>query len=309
MFSNKTFLITGATGRLGREITSRLEELGAEVLPLVLDGYPTRPKRISWTAQSSPIIITGQEDLSDLPAPDYVINLHWLVNRKLSFTEQILHELDHNIHRLEFFWNWLSGITFSQFVNISSIKIFSFLNKNPISADTKPCPFSPYGIAKIAAENFFNAFFQKSPIKVKNLRLCSVASFGEHPSQLMSQLYQSAFNKLKIRINSNRKSNILYIDDAVDLIISAALIGDSGQYILAPEGIMNNIIADKFKRICGRKLDAEYTNFSPGMNDLTFISDIPKLRNIWTRTTSLEQMIQNIISSNQKYSAPGFCRK
>ena len=237
-----------------------------------------------------------------MPAPDYVINLNWLVNRNLSFTEQILYEIDHNIHRLNYFWNWLLSKSLKRFVNISSIKIFSYLNENPISAFDKPCPSSPYGITKIAAENFFNAFFEKSPIEVTHLRLCSVASFGEHPSQLMSQLYHGAFNKLKIRINSNHTANIIYIEDAVDLIISAALSADLGQYILAPEGIMNQKIAVEFEKISGFNLDTEYIDFSPGVNDLEFISDIPKLKAIWTRTTSLEQMIQNIIILNLQFS-------
>lgn len=302
MLSNKTFLVTGATGRLGCEISSRLEELGAAVLPLVLNAYPMEPKRINWTASVKPIVINGQGDLKNLPTPDYTINLHWCVNRNLSFTEQLLYELDYNVHRPSFLWSWLLDKSIEKFVNVSSIKIFSFLNKNPITSKTEPRPSTPYGIAKAAAENFFDAFFSDSSIRVVHLRLCSVTSFGEHPSQLLTQLFNSAFDNTKIRINANHTSNIIYIDEAVDLIINAALNADQGQYIFAPDGMMNNKIASKFERISRRKLNAELIDFYPGMVDPKFVSDISKFRSSWSRITSLEQIIQNIIFLNQQNS-------
>ena len=45
MLSGSTFLITGATGRLGAELTRRIEELGGGVIPLILGSYPDQPKR------------------------------------------------------------------------------------------------------------------------------------------------------------------------------------------------------------------------------------------------------------------------
>ncbi len=108
MLSGKTFLITGATGRLGCDTVARLEELGATVLPLVLAGYPVKPKRIQWTAKSDPIIINDAHDLTKLQTPDYVINFHWLVERTLPYPKQLLYELDCNIHRIAFLWEWLT---------------------------------------------------------------------------------------------------------------------------------------------------------------------------------------------------------
>ena len=72
MLSGKTFLVTGATGRLGCELVSRLEELGANVAPLILDGYPHKPKRVQWKAKIHPIPISDANDLDKLLKPaDY----------------------------------------------------------------------------------------------------------------------------------------------------------------------------------------------------------------------------------------------
>jgi nucleoside-diphosphate-sugar epimerase len=299
MLSGKIFLVTGSTGRLGCEIVFRLEELGAGVLPVVLEGYPEKPKRVKWTAETNPIIIDCDNDLIDLPVPDYVINLHWRVNRELSFTEQLLYETDYNVCRPHFLWNWIKYQQLTRFVNISSVKVFSNLNKSPISANVEPRPVDPYGISKFAAEKFFDAYFNRSPFNVTHLRLCSVASIGEHPSQLMSQLAVCAIENKRIRINAGHTSNILFIDDAVDLIINATLTAKQNFYNLTSAARENEKIALKFECATGHTLNADYFDFTPDLPDPVFISDIPKIDADWTRKTSIEEMIKKFMSSQR----------
>jgi nucleoside-diphosphate-sugar epimerase len=296
MLSGKTFLIIGSTGRLGTATVLRLEELGAKVIPLVLKGYPIKPKRVPWEAKTDPISVDNINDLKRLPIPDYAINFHWCVDRTLSFTEQIFYELGHNIRHIAFLWEWLADKPLQRFINISSIKIFSYLNQNPISADTEPKPVSPYGIAKITAERFLDSYFCNSEFSVNHLRLCSVASFGEHPSQLMTQFCISAFTNCPIRVNAEHISYIIYIDEVIDLIINAALTVSQWRYIIATPSISTEQIARKFEQISGRRLNAEFVDLASGCPDPIFVSDIKKLRAHWVRCTSLELMIDMIIS-------------
>lgn len=295
MLSGKTFLITGSTGRLGCEIVHRLEELGATVLPLVLDGYPVEPKRVKWPARTYPLRVKDITDLSKLLEPDYVINFHWKVDRTLPYSKQLLYEIDYNIHRIAFLWEWLADKSIQRFINISSIKIFSHLNQNPISAETEPYPVSPYGIAKVASEHFFDAHFHGSAFSVTHLRLCSVASFGEHVSHLMSQLYTSAFENRRITINTGHITYIIYIDEVVDLIINAALTADRQRYVVTTPGVITDEIASKFEQVSGHKITADHIDLEPGISDPVFASDIQKLRTDWTRCMSLEAMMGKII--------------
>jgi nucleoside-diphosphate-sugar epimerase len=295
MFRGKRFVITGSTGRLGCETAARLEELGAEILPIVLNGYPKQPKRVKWAALRDPLIIQKVGDLKDIKAPDYVINFHWLVDRKLSFTEQLQYELDYGVHRISYFWDWLKEVSCHRFVNISSTKVFSHLNANPISAETDPRPISPYGLAKLTAERFLEAYFYQSNFPVIHLRLCSVASYGEHPTQILSQLFYSAFENKAIKVNSSHTMNLLYIDEAVDLIINAALQADKLNYILATPSIAVDEIAARFEKISGKKLNAEHVDLIPGVTDPVFQSDIELLSASWIRKTALDSMIEKII--------------
>lgn len=296
------FLVTGATGRLGCDLCPRLEQLGAEVLPLVLPGYPQQPKRVDWTGFSEPIVVEDIEDLNDLPPPHRVINLHWQVQRDLSFTEQLHYELDSNIHQLRFLWDWLKSHNLQSFANLSSIKIFSHLNQNPISSDTEARPVSPYGIIKQAAEHFFDAHFANTATQVTHLRLSAVASSGEHPSQLMSRLYAGCFANTPIRLNSGHSTALLYIDEAVDLLIQATVQPQQHRYLLTPPSIANESIAREFERIAERPLNAEYVDLMPGIQDAEFVSDIPRLTATaaWIRRTPLTDMIKKFIMLNSQ---------
>jgi UDP-glucose 4-epimerase len=298
MLSGKNFMITGATGRLGCETTTRLEELGANVTPIVLKGYPQKPKRVKWTAKSQPISILDERGLKDIKPPDYVINFHWLIDRKLSFTDQLQYELDRGVHRISYFWDWIKKASCVRFVNISSIKVFGPLNANPISAETEPRPISPYGLAKLTAERFLDAYFYQSNFIVIQLRLCTVASFGEHPTHIMSQLFHSAFKNKAIKVNIRHTMNILYIDEAVDLIINAALSADKSTYILTTPPIAVDEISARFEKISEKKLNAEYVDLDPGVIDPAFLSDLELLNASWVRKTELDSMIGKILDLN-----------
>lgn len=267
-----------------------------------MKGYPEQPKRVEWTSNVKPINIYKKADLDQLEVPDYVINFHWQVDRTKSFTEQVLYEINSNLSLHEFFWEWLKEKQPKKFINISTIKIFSELNQSPIFSSTPPIPLSPYGIAKVAAENYFRTIFYKSLTQVINLRLSSISAFGEVPTQLLTQLYNSAFKNKKITVNKGHISNILYIDEAIDLIINSALIGDMENYLLVGDGQLNENVSERFEEISQRKLNAEYRDLNPGVIDPGFISDRDKLKSAWTRYFSLDSMIEQILMSNLRSS-------
>ncbi len=289
----------GATGRLGVALTARLEELGAEVFPLVTPGYSVKPVRVSWEAKTPPLGY-DEADIEKLKA-DYVINLHWRVNRDLSFTEQLLYEINFNIHKLNKLWEALKRHdNIKNFVNISSLKIFGRLN-NLISASAEPRPDVPYGIAKLAAEKVFDCYFSLR-FPVTHVRLCSVASFGEHPSHLMSRLFISAFFGERIKINAGELSHLLFIDEAVDLIISSAVKGEGLKYNITSEGVLNEVIAKMFEEISGRKLNAEFVNFNSNNKKSIFISDIDKLKQDWVRGFTMKDLIEKVVALKEHVS-------
>lgn len=275
----------------------------AKVIPIVLKGYPELPKRIEWSSTELPIKIYTKEDLAKLEIPDFIINFHWQVDRSKSFTDQLVYEINSNIHQQTFFWDWLLNVKPAKFVNISTIKIFSELNQNPVSSSSIPKPISPYGIAKVTAENYFKSLFHKSSTKLSNLRLGTISSYGEVPTQLCTQLFNSIFHNKKIRINKGHTSNLLYIDEAIDLIISSVYHHEKDNYLIVGDANLNEVISRRFEEIANKKLNAEFVDLNPGNVDPIFISDRDILKVEWTRSYSLDSMIELIIKANQKKSS------
>jgi hypothetical protein len=139
--------------------------------------------------------------------------------------------------------------------------------------------------------------------KVINLRLGSVSSYGEVPTQLLTQLFNSIFNKKKITVNKGHASNILYIDEVIDLIINSALMDNEENYLVVGDPYMNEYISQRFEEIAKGKLNGEYVDLYPGTVDSIFISDIDKLKSSWSRSYSLDSMIELIIKSNLRSSS------
>ena len=256
------------------------------------------PKRVEWSSAVKPIKIYSKQDIEKLKPPDYIINFHWQVDRSKSFAEQLIYEIHSNIYNHTFFWDWLKEVKPAKFINISTIKIFSELNQNPVSSSSIPKPLTAYGLAKVTAEKYFIALFHKSMTKVINLRLGSVSSCGEVPTQLLTQLFNSIFNNKKITINKGHISNILYINEAIDLIINSALSGEEDNYMVVGEGNLNDHISHRFEEIAKGKLNAEYSDLNPGVEDIIYVSDVYKLQSTWTRIYALDSLIENIIKSN-----------
>lgn len=134
--------------------------------------------------------------------------------------------------------------------------------------------------------------------KVINLRLGSVSSYGEVPTQLLTQLFNSIFTKKKITVNKGHISNILYIDEVIDLIINSALLDDKENYLVVGDAYLNEYISQRFEEIAKGTLNAELVDLYPGTVDSIFISDRDKLKSSWTRSYSLDSMIELIIKSN-----------
>jgi nucleoside-diphosphate-sugar epimerase len=303
LLSGKTFLVTGATGRLGCDLTPRLESLGARVLPLVLPPYPRVPENdVVWKAATEPIDVRDEEDLSRLTPPDHVVHLHWWVDRTRSFDDQVRGEVRQNVTDLEYLWDWVKRHPVRSFVNCSSIRVFGRLNPNPIDASAEPRPESPYGTAKAIGERYFDTAFAGHGMEVVQLRLCSVCSHGEHPSHLMSRLLRSAFHGGRVKVNTGHSANLIYIDEVVDVVINAALSGSTGRFLITTPETAIDEIARRVEAVTGRELAADYVDLAPGATDPVFVSDIDRFRADWVRVTPLDEAIRRMAEAG--YASP-----
>ena len=90
----------------------------------------------------------------------------------------------------------------------------------------------------------------------------------------------------------------------IDLIIGSAFLCDQGNYLVVGDGNLNEYVCQKFEEIAKGKLNAEYVDLNPNVEDLIFVSDINKLQTTWSRTYSLDSLIDIIIKSNLNNISP-----
>jgi len=298
LLSGRRILVTGATGRLGTELCRRVEELGGEPIPLVLDGYPEHPKSGTWTAAAPPRPVRGAADLRGLPDPDAAVHLHWKVDRSRPFAEQVENEIRWNVTGPAFLWEWLRERAPRALVNVSSIRVFGPANPNPVRADDPPRPDTPYGAAKLLGEVFLDAWFGESAA-VGHLRLGSVCSPAEHPSQLMSRLAASLVEGTRITVNAGHLVNLLDIQEAVDRILAAALLPARGRYLVVAPPRPVEVIARLMEAAAGSRLNADFTDLAPGVPDPEFISDLDRLGGDWIRKVPLETAAARILAARR----------
>jgi len=291
-------LVTGATGRLGTELCRRVEALGGELLPLVLAGYPSRPKSGPWSANASPRVVRAGSDLEEVPRPDLVVHLHWRVDRTRPFIEQLENEIRWNVTGLGFLWDWLRRDPPGAFVNVSSIRVFGPGNANPIHAEDPPRPDTPYGAAKLMGEVFLDGWFD-SAVALSHLRLGSVCSPQEHPSQLMSRLAVSLVHGTRITVNAGHAVNLLDIEEAVDRILAAALLPARGRLLVVAPPRPVEEIARLMEGLAGARLNAEFTDLAPGVQDPEFVSDLERLDGSWVRKVHLETAAERILNAQR----------
>ena len=85
--------------------------------------------------------------------------------------------------------------------------------------------------------------------------------------------------------------------------MNSALLEAKNTYLVVGKGYLNEYISQRFEEIAKGKTNAEYVDLYPGTVDPIFISDLNKLQSTWTRSYSLDSMIELIIKSNLRSSS------
>ena len=299
MLDGRVILVTGATGRLGTDVTARLEGLGAIVIPAVLDGYPDAPLRVPWAARTRPVRIGSADDLASIPSPDIVVNLHWRMPREGSVGSCVVGQLDANIVRPGFLWDWLCSRPGCRFVNVSTAKVYA-PSSTPVSPSTEPRPATPYGIAKLAAEHALDAIFAGTEVTVDHARLGSAYAYGEHPSKVVTRLAASGFDAEPIQLRVDHHVHLLYVDEAVDRLIAiAAGRGGGSRRLVVGERVRIGDLASAFESAAGRRL--ETVTELPGTHgeEPEFIADAQEALP-WVRVTSLHDGLVKFVSQRHE---------
>jgi len=280
MLEDLTIAVTGGSGFIGYNLIMKLLENNANII--LLDRDPSRPQFSNLVKESRIQIIKydltkPKPDLPDrIKDVDCLVHLAAFVPRSNSPNDDDLEKsIEVNIKgtcNLMSFFSRIDKIIFA-----STLEVYGIPKKTPINEEHPTNPLSYYGVSKLAAEKYLLAFSRRSGIRVIALRFSSVYGPGETFNRAIPNFIKSVVKGEPPVIYGDGSDvrDYVYIDDAVNAIISAILRDVEGVYNIASgKGYSIREIAEMIIQISGKNLRPV---FKPSEKAPTkFIFDISK---------------------------------
>lgn len=223
-------LIAGANGFLGRHICSETLKRGLKPDALVHSSSENVPTGVGIYSTCS---------IEDLWEKNYETIFIVAGNYRDSIDDLIESNIELPKKLIRMFPS-------SRFVFVSSVAVYGF-NSSTIHLESEYRAPSVYGMAKLAGE-----FVMQTAKHASILRLSNVYGVDMYPKLLLPTVISQAKNDRRIILfgDGTRKQDYLYIQDAVDVCMSAANSDKPGIFIGAyGSSISNNELANIISKI------------------------------------------------------------
>lgn len=220
------YLVTGGAGFIGSHIARRLVERGDEVL--VIDDLSFgREANIPPGAAFVNVDITRQEDLARIPAGRYDAMLHLAAQASGESSHEVpSRDLEVSALGTLHLLGWCQSNGVSRFLNASSMAVYGLVDRVPVQETDPADPYSFYGIAKQAAEQYVR-HYAKSGMQTTVLRMFSVYGPGQDLSNMKQGMLSIYLDFLKnggpivVRGSLDRFRDFIHIDDVVEGWVAA----------------------------------------------------------------------------------------
>lgn len=106
-------------------------------------------------------------------------------------------------------------------VSLSSISVYSDINRIPWREDDYVAPISFYGISKVTVEKLAEYYNKTQSMYIKSLRVARVVGHGERTGFMLMNFINQAFNKetLKVYGTGSGAREYIYVRDVADAIL------------------------------------------------------------------------------------------
>lgn len=213
------FVVTGATGFIGREVVAFLLKQGHVVYCVCRPNSPkvsVLPKndniRTVYASMADYSTLSGQVSEADV-----LLNLAWdgITREGRDFTDV---QRD-NIHYALQLMDAAKEMGCRVFVETGSQAEYGVVN-DVITEDTACNPFSDYGRAKLALKEAASEYAEKIDLKYLHLRIFSVYGENDHPWAMISSCTEKMLNNVDVDLSDCRQQwNFLYVKDCAKQIV------------------------------------------------------------------------------------------
>lgn len=298
------FVVTGATGFIGREVVNSLLKQGHYVYCVCRPNSPKVDVLPKDTKLS--IVYATMVDYSTLgdkiTNADVLINMAWdgITREGRDFTDVQRDNITFALQTMDA----AKAMGCKIFVETGSQAEYGIVN-DVINEDTPCNPFSDYGKAKLALKEAASKYAEEIGIKYIHLRIFSVYGENDHPWAMISSCTSKMLNNEDVELSACQQLwNFLYVKDCAKQItlLSEWAYGNMGNnhevFNLASEDtrLLKSYIEEMYS-LTGSTSQLLYGKVVP-KNLVSLNPDITKLRNAigFVADYSFAQGFQNVIN-------------
>jgi UDP-glucose 4-epimerase len=268
-------LITGILGNIGNELSKRLEKEKIEFLGLDVANEKINSKKIISSDITNLKNLLKEKKLKGI---DTVIHLASKINNENDVTKIGLESIDVNIKGTINLVNSLPNLKNMLFA--SSYMVYGIPLQNSIKESHKLEPENVYGISKAVTEKYLQVLCKEKRIELTIFRLMGIYGFSKNYT---SQAIPIFINKIKnnekptIFGNGNQKRNHLYVDDAIDAIITWLKNKKAGIFNVGGVDTPTNLeLISLINKKMGKKIQPVFVK----QEQYDFIADISNMKKV-----------------------------
>ncbi|MBK7668965.1 MAG: NAD-dependent epimerase/dehydratase family protein [Sphingobacteriaceae bacterium] len=252
--------VIGANGFIGKHLVAKLSSLpNVNVFAFDISDKSAFDSKITYKKND---LSDSKQIASDFADIDIV---YFLASATIPVTswENPIMEMEKNLIPFINFGNIVAQLKVKKIAFLSSAGTIYGSTKQKVSETSDKNPFSPYGITKLAMENFLLYFKTRYNISYDVYRISNVYGEGQNTSKglgLINTLLEKIISENKIKIFGNGETlrNYIYVKDVAELLSlsTTADVGTSSTYnISSNDSLTINQIVDVIKTTVSEKFE------------------------------------------------------
>jgi len=264
-------LVTGAAGFIGSHLCEHLVEKGFQVVGIdnFMDYYPRSIKEASISDlrkhQNFEFIeasLLGIDLAELLDGIDVVFHQSAQAGVRASWGQNFKIYSDNNILATQMLLEAFRKRPVNKFIYASSSSVYGDTKDLPMRESSLPCPVSPYGVSKLAAEHLCFLYYKNFGIPVVSLRYFTVYGARQRPDMAFHRFFKWALEDkpLKVYGDGEQSRDFTHVDDIVEanwLALEKAFPGEVFNIGGGSRITLNGVI-EIIKEIAGRELEVVY---------------------------------------------------
>jgi len=270
-------LVTGAAGFIGSHLCEYLIEKGFQVVGIdnFMDYYPRSIKEANiadlrrdknFKFVEANLLEVDLVKLMD--GIDVVFHQSAQAGVRASWGKTFKIYCDNNILATQMLLEACRESPVKKFVYASSSSVYGDTKDLPMRESSLPCPVSPYGVSKLAAEHLCFLYYKNFGIPTISLRYFTVYGARQRPDMAFHRFLRWALENqtLKVYGDGEQSRDFTHVDDIVEanwLAFEKALPGEVFNIGGGSRITLNGVI-EIIMEITGRELEVDYEGKQKG---------------------------------------------